>query len=213
MSKQRFKGKDISRTKVKNNIIKVFNTCEDRHMNDWYSEAYSWAADLTRCYMKYTPKLVGLHGTSKVVGILAATSPMKRWESNKMLVKQFLEYGECGHFAAVNKKCKAIYESGGTDTEILDILNGPKTRRFYMSINYHMTYDGVTIDRHALSIALGYRVSNNTFRGMTKRQYEFFEECYRYAARSLGITPMLLQSSTWQVFRENKSLFTKDKNR
>jgi thermostable 8-oxoguanine DNA glycosylase len=80
-----------------------------------------------------------------------------------------------------------------------------------MSINYCSSYDGVTIDRHALSIALGYRIADDSFRAMTRTQYEFFEECYRYTAKALGISPMLLQSSTWQVFRERKNEFDKEK--
>ena len=219
MIKQQFKGMKLSRTKVKNNIISVFNLCEDRHMNDWYMEAKMWAIGVTSEHLPmFVTKVPGMDlsaiapsTVNKVVGITAATSPMKRWEENQRLVVDFIKNGKCGHFGSVNEKCQAIMESDGTDTEILDILSGRKTQRFYMSINYCTSYDGVTIDRHALSIALGYRINNETFKTMTKRQYEFFEECYRYAAKSLGITPMLLQSSTWQVFRERKHEFPKEK--
>jgi hypothetical protein len=209
MSKQAFKGLKLSRTMVKNNIMKVYNMCEIRHMDDWYVKAKVLSINTWVNFQNHYGLKIG--GIAKVTGILAATSPMKRWEENIKLTQDFLANGKCGHFGAVNEKCKRILESGGSDTEILDILGGRKTQRFYMSIKYPLDYGGVTIDRHALSIALGYRISNETFSCMTKKQYEFFEECYRYTASHIGITPMLLQSSTWQVFRERKLEFKKEK--
>jgi hypothetical protein len=209
---QKFRGLKLTRTKVKNNIVKVFNLCTDEHLNDWYREAKLHACKLFTKHMDHK----SLHPScgdeiSKVVGIIAATSPMKRWEQNLILADDFLKDGKCGHFTAVNKKCQEILDSDGSDTAILSILGGQKTQRFYMSINYCSSYDGVTIDRHALSIALGYRIADDSFRAMTRTQYEFFEECYRYTAKALGISPMLLQSSTWQVFRERKNEFDKEK--
>lgn len=218
MIEQQFRNIKLTRTKVKNNIIKVFNLCEDRHLNDWYAEAKLMAIEIAA--KSWWPNGAGdpvsiRQGpfdlwTNKVVGFIAATSPTKRWEENLKIAKDFIYKGDCGHFVTVVNKCQHIYDSSGTDTEILGILKGPKTSRFYMSINYCLSYNGVTIDRHALSVALGYKISNEAFITMTKRQYEFFEECYIYTARSLGITPMLLQSATWQVFRERKKEFKKE---
>jgi hypothetical protein len=62
----------------------------------------------------------------------------------------------------------------------------------------------VTIDRHALSVALDYWVSDEEYSGMTKKQYEFFRDCYIWTADSIGVSPLRLQSATWVVFRRIK---------
>lgn len=58
----------------------------------------------------------------------------------------------------------------------------------------------VTIDRHAISIALG-RVSTQKEQSLTKNQYEFFVQCYVWTAEQLGITPSELQGRTWSAWR------------
>ena len=62
----------------------------------------------------------------------------------------------------------------------------------------------VTIDRHALSVGLGKWIQEEDYAGMTKNQYNFFRDTYKYTANILGISPVLLQSTTWERFRKIK---------
>jgi len=58
----------------------------------------------------------------------------------------------------------------------------------------------VTIDRHAIAIALGRTAKDNELQ-LTPKQYDWFQDCYRYLADRLGIRPSLLQSITWEIWR------------
>jgi hypothetical protein len=61
----------------------------------------------------------------------------------------------------------------------------------------------LTIDRHAVSIAVGEKLSDDKLQ-MTAGQYEFFQETYRWTAAQLGVNPLILQSATWVVWRKMK---------
>jgi hypothetical protein len=106
-------------------------------------------------------------------------------------------------------KAKRIIESDGSDEQILAILNGRKISSFYLNIKYPNKANNVTIDRHALSIALGYWVTDEDYRGMTANQYNFFVQCYTLAAMKVETTPLLMQSSTWVRWRKIKTEFKK----
>ena len=103
------------------------------------------------------------------------------------------------------RKAKAILESNGSEAEILDILKGNKVCAFFLNILHPDKAISITIDRHALSIALGYWITDEQVRTMTANQYEFFVQCYRWTAASLGINPLLLQSTTWETWRRIKN--------
>jgi hypothetical protein len=64
--------------------------------------------------------------------------------------------------------------------------------------------DNVTIDRHALSVSLRRWIREEDYAGITKNQYKFLEDCYKYTADIIGISPVLLQSTTWERFRKIK---------
>jgi hypothetical protein len=52
-------------------------------------------------------------------------------------------------------------------------------------------------------VALG-RVATDEEQALSKSQYKFFEDCYKWTADSLGIRPLLLQSITWEMWRKIK---------
>ena len=86
----------------------------------------------------------------------------------------------------------------------LKILRGQKIISFYTNIRHPHKNKEVTIDRHALSIALSKWIKEEDYAGMTGKQYKFFQDCYKYTADKIGISPVLLQSSTWERFRKIK---------
>lgn len=192
---QKFKNIELTRTKVKNNILAIWHQCDESDKFDWYKDANQFAKD-------YSFNDTVLH--SKLMGIIAALSPLKTWEQNKKIAIDFLLMGTCGHMALNVNKAKRIIESDGTDESILNILNGNKISAFYLNIKYYNKATNVTIDRHALSIALGYKTSESDYSGMTLKQYEFFQDCYIWTANKLNISPLLLQSATWVKYRKLK---------
>ena len=101
----------------------------------------------------------------------------------------------------VKKAADILALQDPTTDEIVEILNGQKIVNFFHNIRYPKTSRNVTIDRHALSIAVGKKLTDEKMK-LTKAQFEFFEHCYRWTADNLGISPLLLQSATWVKWRQ-----------
>ena len=189
------------------NILKVYRraTTDDiANGVEWYSRAkrYSHAiADRT-----------GLH-VNTVIGVMAALSPNNKWERNvqdcQRMCKAWVSGDDLDDFKVscyntMKLKAWSILEDGLTsDDEILDRLNGQKIRSFYSNIR---GLDEVTIDGHALNIALGVRQGLTTDKtNMTKKTYKQMQEVYVRAAKRVDIKPHILQAITWTTWkRENK---------
>jgi hypothetical protein len=129
---------------------------------------------------------------------------MKFWEQNKLLAAQLVSTGRAGHMKVFVNKALAIGRAD-SESDILRILSGKKIQAFYLNIRYPEKVINLTIDRHALSVALGHWSTPEEYTGMTVKQYAFFSECYRHAAAKLGVTPLLVQSATWLVWRRIKA--------
>ena len=202
MTKQLFRGETLTRTKVKNNILRIWNMTSQEDRHDWYLEANRFALDLST-----SGDCCGIdrRSHSRACGVIAALSPMKRWENNKQIAKDLIETGNCGHTKTFVQKAKDILKSDGSDEAILEILSGNKISAFYLNIRYPDEAKVMTIDRHALSIALGRWVTDNQEMKMTTKQYEFFVQCYVQAAMQVGVSPLLMQSATWTKWRTIKT--------
>lgn len=194
MNSIKIKNIKISKQAVNKNILKVYNVSTDLDKNFWYKEANDF------CYELVTDK----NTLNKIIGVLAALSPVKRWEENKIQAKKMLSTGDCGHIQIFKQKAKDIINSNGEEETILKILNGNKIKSFYLNIKYFESNDNVTIDRHALSIAMGFKINDLFYRGITNNQYNFFVDCYKSTAKKIGITPSYLQSITWVNYRKQK---------
>lgn len=199
-TKQIFKGEVLTRTRIRNNILKVWNMTDESERHDWYKNANKLAeimADVQDTQM------------TKVVGVIAALSPLKTWEQNLVCAREFIMTGDTGHMKQFIQKARDIVKSDGSDEEILDILNGRKISAFYLNIMYYDKADYLTIDRHALSVALGYWIEESDYAGMTAAQYDFFVQCYVLAAVKAGVSPLRMQSATWVKWRKIKTQYKK----
>lgn len=188
-----FKANTLSRTVVKNNIIRVYNTSKDN--TDWYADA-----------LKYCQYLATKHKIplDNVIGVVSALSPRKNWTLNKRIAEDLIIDGTCGHMKVFVKKAQDILNADNEE-QILSILNGQKITSFYLNIRYPDKNTSVTVDRHAIAVAIG-RTATDIELSLTDKQYKFFEDCYRYTAEVLNIAPHLLQSITWEVWRKTKTM-------
>lgn len=202
-----FKGQTLTRTKVKNNILKVYNLTTEEERYDWYQEANEYSEVIS----KYISKDNSIKDKRKACGVIAALSPVKTWKENKRQALQFIETGDCGHMKQFKDKAARIIDCDGSDEEILAILNGRKISAFYLNIMYPNKANNVTIDRHALSVALGYWVTDDDYSGITANQYAFFVQCYILASVKADVSPLVMQSSTWLRWRKIKTQFKKKK--
>ncbi len=197
--KQRFKGQELTLTKSVNNILKIYRQHTTVKTTNWYWEANKYAQYLAD---KYEVSL------SVACGVIASLSPLKRWDENKRIAESFLRNGRGEHTKLFLDKARQIKESDGDVETIAVILSGNKIISFFINILEPDQQNFVTIDRHALSIVLGRSVADGEYRGMTLKQYEFFVSAYHIAGKKAGISPVVMQSITWETWRENKKLKT-----
>lgn len=230
MTKLNFYGETLTKTKVVNNIIKTFNEANKQGIDglSWYYDAHDFAKFLSMQHIDRNFYNCLEHGANvssnkynlltkyHVAGIIAALSPMQKWQKNKELTELFIDYLEHGKDFSLFPYMKAqiakaqriaqLENKSDLDSlanEIKAILSGEKTKAFFENIAFPDKAQTVTIDRHALSIALGKKLNKEQLNShlMSKRAYEFFVECYKLAANKLNVQPLAIQAQTWELWR------------
>jgi hypothetical protein len=172
------------------NIVRMFNEASAAQLDmgeRWYRDAHGAAASLD-------PDDPG-----RAAGVIAALSPQTPWARNLELAARMYADGELtgGVLGQSIRRATAIYNGA----EPLNVLQGPKTRAFYQLIANPDDPDTVCVDRHAVDIAVGERLSVQDREArypLAKRGwYQRFADCYRQAAQQLGVTPSVVQATTW----------------
>ena len=185
----------MTKTIISNRIIKMYHQATIEETNrDWYTYENEQINILAERYKLPANKIAGIH---------SALSPRKEWQLNKRIAIDLITTNTCGHMKVFVKKAKDILHTGTSDVDILGILKGRKISSFYMNILYPDSSNKVTIDRHAIAVALG-RTATDKELSLTDKQYTFFEDCYKRASDKLGIRPSLLQSITWEAWKRLK---------
>ena len=200
---------DYSKTKIKNNIMKTYLLRIEKENNHWYLEANKWAVEVSEFLLSFTGQNVSVQ---QVLGVVSALSPMQEWNKNKEIAIQLIMTGDCGYMERGKQKARDILSlskmSGiqpvfAFDNEIKSILNGEKTKTFYENMVYPTRSGGVTVDRHAISIAIGH-IADDKEQSISGAVYTFIENCYIMTAETLGLAPLHLQSITWQTWKRIK---------
>lgn len=191
--KQKFQHQVYSQSEVVNNILKIYQDSKAVHTGyNWYQDAHRIARDWAQEF--------GLT-TLQAAGVIAALSPNTSWEMNLEIAEEFLRTGTCGHTGTMLSKAGQCIVSNSVE-ESLEILNGMKISNFFLNILFPDIQTGVTIDRHAVAIAMG-EVPAGPIK-MTQKQYRFFQIAYEIAADVLGLLPHQLQAVTWVKWRQLK---------
>ena len=193
--KQKFKGQTLTLSKCVKNILSVYALANKQATKNWYVEANHFARGLA---IKYNVPL------TVSCGIIASLSPLKSWTENKLIAEGFLHNGQEKHTKLFIGKARQIKASNGDVETIALILSGNKIISFFINILEPHQQNFVTIDRHALSIILGRNILEREGVGMTFNQYQFFVNAYTLAGTKASISPVLMQSITWETWRENK---------
>tara|TARA_R110000737_G_C14624761_1_gene494639 strand:- start:50659 stop:51282 length:624 start_codon:yes stop_codon:yes gene_type:complete len=191
MAKQKYKGKTLYTKTCVDNVVQLAMESNPDDRN-WYQDAYNFALELSYQYNV---------GVQRVVGIIAALSPMKSWDENKRLAEEYLKGNRYGTYGTLLGKADDIMyleHDNVSDENILDILNGQKISAFYLNINHYQKSTTVTVDRHAVEIAMDTILDNHQ---MTAKQYAFFQNVYIIASDKLGYLPHELQAVTWVSWR------------
>lgn len=179
------------------NILSVYRSASNSAFLEglsWYDGANSFARSLDG------------NRFMRAAGVIAALSPMNRWENNKLKAAQlYAQNGDgtgCGLFGNV---AKAIAIYNGDDA--LDVLGGNKVRAFFLTIADPSGIHDPVIDRHAFDIAIGQRTNDKARSRLERKgEYERFSAAYCDAARIAGIGAAQVQAITWVAWKEQHGI-------
>ena len=190
------------------NILKVYRraTTEDiANGVEWYDRAKRYAETIS----KWTNT-----NLNTVIGVMAALSPNNKWERNVKDCERMVQAWKSGEdlsdfkvscYNTMKLKAWSILDDNLTsDDDILTRLNGQKIRSFYSNIR---GLNEVTIDGHALNIALG-KVQGLTSgkTNMGKKTYIEMQKVYVRAAKRVDIPAHVLQAITWTTWKREHNI-------
>ena len=202
---QIFKNKLYKVGSAKNRLIEYYNLSTSEQKKEglkWYKEANQFCANLA--------KQSNLE-VFRVVGIVAALSPQKNWQRNKELAYNFIiNKSNTGHNKQQINKALDCYILNENEIYLMLSKNKVKTSQFYYNILHFDKIKSVTIDRHAIGTIIYNKRNIKTISDgqsqMTKKQYDFFADCYKEAAKELNLLPQQLQAIVWVTYRNFKDL-------
>lgn len=182
-----YNGKKYGKRHVINNILREFESIKGEPKTDFYSDALIFCQELAN---------MSGYSVIEIAGALAALSPLKSWSQNKVLTIDAITGKKVKHTRVQVAKVDKILGSGMDVGEITTTLSGLKTMAFFRNIIGDDTV--VTIDRHAVNLALNKLVYNS----MSTSVYNFLSGCYKVASSVVSVRPHELQSATWFSWRE-----------
>jgi hypothetical protein len=175
-----------------------------RIVKAWHTASSSDLASGLAWYTRAQDAAKAIHPNVLIgAGVISALSPRTEWTQNKKYAasicraqaKGLMFPPSCGTRERTNKAWKIANLENPTREQILAILNGPKTQRFFLNIigDSH----AVTIDIWAQRVATG-KADN---RPPTAVSYVPLERAYQIAASQLNVPPSHVQAAVWVYIR------------
>lgn len=171
----------------------------------WYESAHEIARSLSETY--------DVQNVEKICGVISALSPSVNWDKNIVDAKNVIQSYANGlgldsvTVSTYNQnKVKAFSILNSSLSPLTHFRKDTKTESFYMNMAEPTNPSFVTIDRHALRIALG-RHSLNV-NGITVAKYRECTLAYLSAFKTLKgsnyTVANQLQAATWAALRTLK---------
>jgi hypothetical protein len=181
-----------SKRTAKANIRKTFHAATEGERSrglSWYLDAHRFAQKVAKA--NNLP-------LEQVVGVIAVTSPQLRWEDNMAFAARLCA-GEKKRITGLLFRSQVNAGRILAGTPIEKVTGGRKSKAFYDNILDPEGSKSVTIDRHAVQLAVGKKLSSDTVAKMvaTAKRYESFAQAYREVAQELNLLPSALQAITW----------------
>lgn len=172
------------------NIVTTFRSASDSQRAagvSWYDEAHALARALDP------------FNVQRAAGVIAALSPRMPWEQNVALaVRAYADGQASGALGASVRAANRILQG----EPVTQVLQGPKTRAFALTIADPAHATTVVIDRHALSVLLGRRSTDADTKALARKgAYDACARAYVAAADVLGVSATVVQATTWVVWR------------
>lgn len=173
----------MNRTQQLDSVIKQATPKEIEEGRLWYRKAREYCVQLSE---EFGVEL------EKVVGVVAALSPQKRWDLNKRIAKEYLQGKRNIHTKVQISKCDWIMRGDN----IPKCLGGLKTVNFYFNILNPDDPNYCTIDLWMI------RIFNETPKLTPKKYNELKQVCVDYSKQIQWVTPTT-QAVAWIVQRGN----------
>jgi len=132
--------------------------------------------------------------------VIAALSANNGWTMNQRLAADACAGNVHGHTDDTLDKVRRIL-AGVDPVDVLPMTK--KTGNFFRNILDPTDPVSVTIDRHAHDLAVGVKYGSQNRLLSAPGRYNMLADCYREAARRLGMLPSVLQAITWLVWIES----------
>jgi hypothetical protein len=181
--------------RVIENMRSVHDQCLQEELvngKDWYRHANLFSLALAETYKV---------SEMKVAGVIAALSPQKEWQHNKVLAEEFLRTkGKITrHTALQSNKARKILNYAQTREDIELYLGGLKTINFFNNIYDPESREHVTVDRHHIYLSIGWDAQS-----CTPKQYDFLKQNTVIFAKEVDMIPSELQSTLWVCWKRIK---------
>jgi hypothetical protein len=170
---------------VKQKILDLIATLDETNYQaslDWYFILHDYAANLAE--RTNLPLF-------QVAGIISALSPMVMFTTNLRDAERFCSTRSIANLATYkSQRLKALMILGArNENEVLKILNGNKTKSFYLNILKPETSKEVTIDTHMIKIF--------GFTSLTDKRYRDVSQVMAEIALELNLKPHQVQALAW----------------
>ena len=170
----------------------VATTAERADGIDWYPAARREIADMSQRHE---------HPFAVCAAVVSHLSPQLGWTANVRAAHEFLASPMVRPNAVLGMSYRNALRALTSSSDPLATFapRAHKTRSFYL--NFQGDDDAVTVDRHALRVAVG--DYSPAIAGALTRigVYESLAHAYRVAARRVGTSPAELQAVTWVAAR------------
>lgn len=177
-------------------ILSWFDASSDEELLaglGWYAVANGHAHGMASTY-GITPE--------QAAAVIAHLSPQLGWDENLAAAYALLKTGTAHAVlgTSIERAKVAMLADNPTDTFGPD---ADKTYSFYANILG--APDPVTVDRHAVRVAVGAYDVDTQRRFARVGSYDAIAHCYRIAARRRGVSPADMQAVAWVVCRATLS--------
>lgn len=187
------------------NIHRMYMAASDadiKHGLNWYSHAQLEIQEA----MPDVPLI-------QAAALVASVSPRMPWERNIEAAQVIYKAAKAGlapdnvkvcTFNANKRLAFQIAVLDKTADRAIDYLKGPKTKAF--ACNLAGDYSQVTVDGHALNIAMSTSNSLDNTPSIGGKQYHYVAGLYQEAAIEISIEPAQLQAITWLTYRRFRGI-------
>lgn len=183
------------------NILAAWDECTDDDRTsgrDWYASARELAATLDPA------------DPVRGAAVIAVLSPLLSWPMNVRGATDVYSHRPFRGMTKNGLKAEALRDGGDIDTYV----RGSKVRSFFLNISDPSAADAVTVDRHAVDVALG-RVTDDATRGAIlgrKSEYARVRDSYLAAAAIISDRTgqhwagSQVQAVVWVMWRKRHAL-------